>query len=460
MREFLGLSSISPRIRRLLQKIGEFGEQASRSVYVVGGFVRDLLIGRENLDLDIVLEGDAIPFASQLAEAWAGEVQVHRKFGTATVTRPDALKIDFVSARNETYPRPGALPSVKYGTIAADLRRRDFSINALAMRLNPGHFGELVNCMDGLRDLRAGRIRALHDRSFIDDPTRIFRAIRYEGRYGFQIVEGDQRYIHDAICQGVLNLISGQRIRNEIDRILLEEAVPRMVHRMREFNLFRAIHPAWEISPNFDALWTAAGQAIKWASTYLPNDQINTSAIRWMTLLTDSSPTSPLAPLLKGEGEESGGEAPPSHLLPSPRRGGVGGEVYTIEVVSDRLALENQLQAKLIAKEQLWRVLDRLSASSKPSEVYQLLNPYPLESLVFALTQPDQPDWRVEKIEVYLTHLKDIQPLITGDDLIRQGLKPGRAFAALLQKAFAAQLDGKISTKQELTNFWSIEDDG
>lgn len=418
MRESLGLSSISPQICRLLQEIGRFGEETSRAVYVVGGFVRDLLIGRENLDIDIVVEGDAIGFVHQLAEAWGGQVQTHHQFKTATITRLDGLKIDFVSARNETYPSPGALPSIEYGTIAEDLHRRDFSINALAMRLHPDTFGEFVDCTDGLRDLRAGHIRTLHERSFIDDPTRIFRAIRYEGRYRFEIAKDDQQRILDAINQGVLNLISGQRIRNEIDHILSEAAAPQMVNRMDEFDLFGTIHPTWKISPNFDVLWRAAGQAIEWVSTFLPHDLINTRAIFWMTLLT----------------------------VPD-----------SIEVVSSQLGLENELCTKLNAHVHLEHALSRFHRDSKPSEVYQLLNRYPLESLVFALMQPNQPDWRVEQVRNYLIHLRGVQPLITGDDLIRRGLKPSQAFSDLLGKAFAAQLDGQVSTKQEIYQFLDSE---
>ncbi len=418
MGEVLGFSNISPHIRRLLQEIGRFGEETSQSVYVVGGFVRDLLIGRENLDVDIVVEGDAVDFACQLAEVWEGKVQAHHQFKTATITRLDGLKLDFVSARNETYLSPGALPSVEYGTIVEDLRRRDFSINALAMRLQPDTFGEIVDCTDGLQDLRSGRIRALHERSFIDDPTRIFRAIRYEGRYNFQIVEGDRKRILDAIKQGVLNPISGQRIRNEIDHILSEETALQMVNRMDEFDLFDAIHPTWKISPNFDALWRAAGQAIKWASTSLLNDPINTRAILWMTLLT---------------------------------------AVDSIEVISSRLGLEKELCTKLSTQTQLEHDLNTLSVSSKPSEVYQLLNPYPLEPIVFVLTQSNQPAWRVEKMNNYLTHLRNVRPLVTGDDLIQRGLKPSRAFSDLLWKAFAAQLDGEVSITQEIYQLLDIE---
>lgn len=418
MGEVLGFSNVSPHIRRLLQEIGRFGEETSQPVYVVGGFVRDLLIGRENLDIDIVVEGDAVDFACQLAEVWESNAQAHHQFKTATITRLDGLKLDFVSARSETYLSPGALPSVEYGTITEDLRRRDFSINALAMRLQPNTFGELVDCTDGLQDLRTGRIRVLHAQSFIDDPTRIFRAIRYEGRYNFQIVEGDRQRMLHAINQGVLNLISGQRIRNEIEHILSEEAAPQMINRMDEFDLFGTIHPTWEISPNFDVLWTTAGQAIKWASTSLPNDPINTRAILWMTLLT---------------------------------------AVDSIEVISSRLGLENELYTKLSAQAQLEHDLNALSVASKPSEVYQLLNPYPLEPIVFVLMQPSQPDWRVEKMSNYLTHLRSVQPLVTGDDLIQQGLTPSRTFSDLLWKAFAAQLDGKVSTTQEIYQFLDSE---
>ena len=418
MGEVLGFSNVSPHIRRLLQEIGRFGEEKSQPVYVVGGFVRDLLIGRENLDIDIVVEGDAVDLARQLAEVWEGKVQAHYQFKTATITRLDGLKLDFVSARNETYPSPGALPSVEYGTIMEDLHRRDFSINALAMRLQPDTFGELVDCTDGLQDLRTGRIRVLHAQSFIDDPTRIFRAIRYEGRYNFEIIESNRQHMIDAIKQGVLNLISGQRIRNEIDHILSEHAAPQMINRMDDFHLFGTIHPTWKISPNFDVLWITAGQAIKWASTSLPNDPINTRAILWMTLLT---------------------------------------AVDSIEAISSRLGLENELCTKLSTQAQLERDLNALSVSSKPSEVYQSLNPYPLEPIVFAMTQPNQLDWRVEKMSNYLTHLRSVQPLVTGDDLIQRGLKPGRAFSDLLWQAFAAQLDGKVSTTQEIYQFLDIK---
>jgi len=466
-------SKIPPQIRDLLQEIGK---EVHQPIYVVGGFVRDLLLRRENLDLDIVIEGDAIAFAQYLTDKWDGRLQSHRKFGTATVTRPDGFKIDFVSARSETYEHPAALPLVRWGTIEDDLHRRDFSMNALAMDLNPDSFGALVDCTDGLKDLRAGNIRVLHNQSFIHDPTRIFRAIRYEQRYGFQIVENDQTLIREAIRQGVLEFVSGQRIRNEIDCILAEETVPRTVQRLREFDLFRAIQPKWSVPVDFTTRWNAARKAIDWASKYLSEDKINIDAMLWMTLLTHPSSTSPSrqplpqhnlspnpSPTRRGEksykerGEtlqgEGGRESPPS-LVGKGARG--LGSLHATEAVSNRLELKNQLRSKLIAKESLCETLDKLNPDSKPSEVYMLLKPYPLEALVFTLMQVD---WQTENIKNYLIKLRHVQPLISGDDLIQLGLKPGRCFTDLLWKAFSAQLDVKVFTKQEIYQLLRIKDE-
>ena len=403
----------------LLKEIGRTAENRSESAYIAGGFVRDLLIGQRDShpDLDIVVEGDAIQFATVLGQTWNACVQAHARFGTAALKRTDGLRLDFVRARSETYTRPGALPSVKYGTIADDLRRRDFSINTLAMRLNPNVFGEIVDCTGALKDLRAGRIRTLHDRSFIDDPTRIFRAIRYEQRYRFRIVGQDVERIWSALEEGVLSLISGQRLRHEIDCMLLESAAARIIRRLLEFKLFCEIHPAWEVPSHVNVSWEAAVGAMNWASTHLKGEKVDAQAIRWMALLTGLS---------------------------------------MAEAVSDRLVLENQMRTKLTAKEQLWRNANALAASTAPSEVYRFLQSYPLESLLFALAHPEQPRWRTEKIRNYLSDLRHIRPLITGSDLLQVGLKPGKRFTELLWKAFAAQLDGKILTKVDGYQFLGV----
>lgn len=414
------LSRIPSQFLAVLQEIGQCAEETFLSTYVVGGLVRDSLLNRENLDFDVVVEGDAIGLAHRLSKKWNGKLKVHRDFGTGMLMHGDGLKIDFVSARCETYTRPGAFPLVKYGTIVDDLRRRDFSINALAMSINPDTFGELVDCTNGFQDLQAGLIRTLHSQSFIDDPTRIFRAIRYEARYRFQIVDSDQKRIRDAIKGGILDSISGQRIRNEIDRILSEESALKIIQRMREFNLFPRIHLGWQPRQDFEAHWDISRQAINWAKKHLPNDSVDTASLFWMALLNGTS---------------------------------------VIESVKNRLALENRLGIKLIAKERLRDALAALSVNSRPSEVYKLLKSYPLEALVFSIVEPDQPQWCVEKIKHYLTDLRFVQPLIDGADLIQLDLKPGPKFAEMLWKTFAAQLDGKIQTKPEAYEFLGLIDE-
>ena len=408
------LSRIPSQILTVLQEIGQLAGETGLSAYAVGGMVRDFLLNRENSDFDVAVEGDAIGLAQCLFERWEGKIHVHSEFGTGTLTRSDGLKIDFVSARRETYPCPGALPLIRFGTILDDLRRRDFSINTLAVSLNPATFGELVDGTNGLRDLQTGQIRALHDRSFIDDPTRIFRAIRYEGRYGFQIVDSDQKHMRDAIDKGVLDLISGQRIRNEISRILPEASAPQMIRRMQDFDIFQEIHRGWEPTQNFDARFHTALQAVDWADRHLVNDSVDKASLFWMALLRDKS---------------------------------------VIESVKDRLSLENQLGKILIAKARLENVLATLPENSKPSEVYKLLKSYPLEALAFSIAEPNRPQWCKEKIKEYLSNLRLAQPLVNGTDLIRLNMTPGPKFAEMLWNAFAAQLDGQIHSKQEAFQF-------
>ena len=495
-------SSIPCKILDLLRKIGS---KTRLPICVVGGFVRDLLLGRENLDLDIVVEGDAISFAQELGESWRWEVQKHDRFGTATLIQPAGTRIDFASARSETYEHPGALPLVSPGTIEDDLRRRDFSINALAVRLSSDGFGELLDCVDGVEDLRAGRVRALHSESYLDDPTRIFRAVRYEGRFEFQIEANDQARIHDSIQQGVLDRISGERIRNEINRILAEDAVPRMVRRLLELDVFRAIHPEWKVAQDFGVDWSAVQKAINWARIHLGDEEIDTGQIAWMSLLRATDWNNPQSrrdgvpeyviqaitdrlalphrlrrlfqtdadiyeDLAEGKVSEKLRETFERKNISLSRNAAVreGKHRWLISDTEKRKSFairkENQtfyiceIQTILTAGHDLYETLGMLSVDSRPSEVYRLLKPYPDEALVFTVIQPEQPKWQVALIEDYLIHSRVIEPLISGGDLIRLGLQPGKSFSNLISKAFSAQLDGEISTKREAYEFLGFSD--
>ena len=469
------ITNISEPVLDLLHEIGEVG---GNGTYLVGGFVRDLLLKRPSLDIDIVVEGDAIQVAKAMCERWNGTLDVHPQFGTATLTPADVPlpKVDFVTARRETYQGAGTLPTVARGTITDDLRRRDFTINALAMRLDTSAFGEIVDKTGGLEDLQKGIVRVLHKQSYTDDPTRIFRAFRYAGRYGFCIPETDTTLMQEAL--GVLAQLSGERIRNEIDRILLEQNASEIVTHLTQFDVWKAISEAWRISPTFACDFKKAEPAITWGSTHLVDEEFQPELVRWMAFFGTSTP------------------------------------IYQIEALSFRLVLEHQLQ-RLISRAQamkrnvslekvtdsafeklgfplskntsiehqkgMWRIIDTgnmktyvcgdgnlyrvetpLTAykqleqtlatwqeTTKPSEIYQLLKPYPIEALALGYVDTTLPKWKREKIADYLFTLRKIKPFITGKDLIAFGEKPSKAFETQLWKLFAAQLDGEITKKEE-----------
>ncbi len=462
----------------ILDLLHEIGEVGGKGTYLVGGFVRDLLLKRPSLDIDIVVEGDAIRVAKAMCERWNGILEVHPQFGAATVTPADVSlpKVDFVTARRETYQGSGTLPTVARGTIADDLRRRDFSLNALAMRLDTSAFGEIVDKTGGLQDLKTGTIRVLHQHSFTDDPTRIFRALRYVGRYGFCISETDTVLMQEALP--ILAQLSGERIRNEIDRILIEENAPAIVAHLTRLDVWKTISEGWNISETFARDFKKAEQATTWALTHLKNEEFQPELARWMAFFGTDTP------------------------------------IYQIEALSFRLVLEHQLQ-RLISRNQAseqqvslekvtheaftklgislsgdasidqqngkWCVVDRkntttyicgdgnlyrietplttykhleqtlatLQEAAKPSEIYQLLKPYPIEALVLCYVDPILPKWKREKITDYLLVLRKIEPFITGKDLIAVGEKPSKAFESQLWKLFAAQLDREITKKEE-----------
>jgi len=211
-------------------------------VYLVGGSVRDILLGEPNFDVDIVVEGDAIALAKQLAKKLDGRTRAHRTFGTAVVLYGDDGRVDVVTARSESYHAPAVLPTVEPGTIDEDLHRRDFTINAMAVSLKGDAVGDLVDPFGGRTDLQAGRIRILHDRSFIDDPTRILRAIRYEDRYGFRMDEDTARLARECIATGHVGDLSGARLRDELEALLEEGDVSHAIPRLAELGAEREIH--------------------------------------------------------------------------------------------------------------------------------------------------------------------------------------------------------------------------
>jgi len=219
---------------KTLEFIGRLADSNDSRAYIVGGFVRDLLLGEKNLDVDIVAEPDGIKFAEILAGELKAKLVTHKRFGTATISTKRYKRIDIATARTERYKRPGALPSVKSSSIKKDLSRRDFTINAVAASLNPGSFGALIDFCGGCRDIKNGVIKVLHDGSFIDDPTRIFRAVRFEQRFNFKIDRYTLKLIRDAVSLKMPERIEKYRIKNEMLLILKEKEPIKTLSRLEE----------------------------------------------------------------------------------------------------------------------------------------------------------------------------------------------------------------------------------
>ena len=387
---------------RLLQLV--IGEAIERGVplYVVGGTVRDLALGRPLNDFDLTVEGDAITLARALSARHGGGVTAHTKFGTAKWFLPGELKdhhdtLDLISARSETYKQPAALPTVAFGTIEDDLRRRDFTINAMAVRLDGDHFGELRDDLRGMDDLQNGIIRALHPASFIDDPTRMYRAVRYAERYGFKIAEDTLALIPGA-RPGVEQL-SPQRIRHELDLILDESNAIAILKRLDELDLLSCIHPALA---NFNQSNLAA------LKTDDPALQTRNSRwALWLMHLTDQE----------------------------------------IELINDRLHFTAEL-LKILHSMALFNANRTALVGLKPSEAVDVLEGYSFKAL--EVVSAALPEGEIKNtLSRYLTEWWLVKPKTTGYDLKKHGIPPGPRYAEILRRLRAAWLNGEVKTEEE-----------
>ncbi|MGH7429959.1 MAG: polya polymerase, partial [Candidatus Methylomirabilaceae bacterium] len=240
-RQLPSFHRLHPRSREVLEAACAIA--APRPIYAVGGYVRDLLLGVPTLDIDLVVEGDAIALAGRLGASLKASVVSHPRFGTAGLRLPEGIRIDIAAARAERYPGPATLPEVRPARLLEDLARRDFSVNAMAARVGCRRFGRLVDPFSGWDDLRRGLIRVLHDRSFIDDPTRIFRAARFESRYNFAIAHETARLLTAAVQERAMASLAGSRIFAELSLIAKEPSLIRIIRRLSDLGVFVSVHP-------------------------------------------------------------------------------------------------------------------------------------------------------------------------------------------------------------------------
>jgi tRNA nucleotidyltransferase (CCA-adding enzyme) len=367
--------------------------------YLVGGAVRDLLLGSApvDVDVDVAVEGDAHAVARALAERLQGELRVHDRFGTATVT-VGGLEIDLARTRRERYPAPGALPEVEPAGLDEDLGRRDFSINAIAVGLGGEALGSVRDPHRGCEDLQARIVRALHPRSFVDDPTRLLRALRYAARLDFALEAETERLARAAIADGALGTVSGPRVRDELIDLLAEHAAARAVESMGALRLEDALHPGLIADAELVAS-TKLGAAETGADPAL----------------------AALAALCS---------AAPGRL-----RGWVG-----------RLGLEAaERDAVLRAAQRAPVLVARLGGELRPSELRALLAPEPAEALALALGlgAPAEPVLR------HVSRLSAVRLEITGDDLVAAGVPESPAIGYALEQTLARKVDGDLDGREQ-----------
>jgi tRNA nucleotidyltransferase (CCA-adding enzyme) len=398
-------ASLGENRSHLLQLVVEEATRRDLPLYLVGGVVRDLVLGRPLNDFDLTVEGDAIALARALAAKHGGGVTAHTKFGTAKWFLPKNLApvtephdtLDLISARSETYKHPAALPTVVSGRIEDDLRRRDFTINAMAIRLDGSHFGELRDDLHSMDDLQKGVIRVLHPGSFLDDPTRMYRAVRYEGRYDFKMADDTLALIPEA--RPMVENLSPQRIRHELDLILDEPNAVPILKRLDELDLLSVIHPALG---NFNQSNLAT---VKVDEPVLQNR--NSRWLLWLMHLTDQE----------------------------------------IEFINERLHFTAELLKMLRSAALLEANLPAL-VGLKPSEVALLLEGYSIKVLeVFSSALPDKE--QKEILNKYLSEWWGVKSKTTGHDLKKRGIPPGPKYNEILRRLRAAWLDGEVKTEEE-----------
>jgi tRNA nucleotidyltransferase (CCA-adding enzyme) len=385
------------------------------SLYVVGGFVRDLLLGTPTLDLDLVVEGDAIALAKRLRKKAGGRVTSHARFGTAKLILDEQTfpipYLDFVTARTEFYEHPTALPQVERSSIKQDLHRRDFTINTLAISFDPDRYGELLDFYGGEQDLKRGLIRVLHSLSFVEDPTRMLRAARLEQRLGFRIEARTEELIGNAL--DLLDRTTGDRIRHELYLILEEEAPEAALCRLDELGVLAQVHPGLKCDDWLKERFRRLRESLE-AGSWEPatTTQQPQTSILYLALMTYRFSTQDLE-----------------------------GLVQRLKISSEDATLSRQVNRLLFSTSELVK-------ARRPSTIYRLLEHYS-EPAIFVLWIATDSELVREQLGLYHHRLRFVEPEIDGERLKAMGLKPGPLFGHILSALRDARLDGEVTSLEE-----------
>ena len=402
------------RVLEVLREVGRTASELGCGAYVVGGFVRDLFLYRSDEDIDIVIEGDGIRFAREYARRTGARIHTHEKFGTAVIIYPDGFKIDVASARMEYYKFPAALPVVEMSSIKLDLYRRDFTINTLAIQLNPDRFGMLIDFFNAQRDLKEKSIRVLHNLSFVEDPTRVFRAIRFEQRFDFSIGRLTAGLIANAVAMDFFRELSGRRVFSELRLILQEDNAPAAIARLNDFALLKVVHPALNLDKRLMSRLEAARRVLSWYDLLFLGESYMRWAVYFLVLI--------------------------QHC-----------DAGTAEAICHRFELSPRLRQMFVNdRPKAERCLLGLERRLPPdnSGLYRRLSEFRTEITLFMMAVTDREEVK-RSISLYCTNLRRTSISLRGSDLKALGLAPGPAYRRILEAVFEARLNGLVRSRED-----------
>ena len=399
--------ALSTSALEALRIVGAAARDCGHVAYLVGGPVRDALLGHAIVDMDVSVEGDAIALAGELAARHGVVVdKTHEAFGTATVTFSDGSQVDLATSRSETYVEPAALPVVAPATIHEDLLRRDFTVNAMAAAIHGSEFGDLVDPYAGASDIEARRIRILHRDSFRDDPTRLFRAVKFACRFGFTLDEGTSRAVREAVSDSVVARLTGARVRNELTGMLREAAAISALVDLEELGVLSAVAEPFTFGQHSHAMVSRASTFVEAAGVDAPRALL----VAWLDSL------------------ESAADIVRWLMLPN-------------EITRDLDAV-SAIAAALGGRE---------ATTLRPSEWYPLLAAVCGDILPVLGARYGTPAHAV--MLAHCRRFASLRPFVAGDDLQRMGYEPGPGYSDILRATFDAQLDGRLSDREQALAF-------
>ena len=401
-----------------LQQIGEVADEIGCGAYVVGGFVRDLFLYRSDEDIDIVVEGDGIAFAKKYAKMVGARIHAHEKFGTAVIIFPDGFKIDVASARMEYYKFPAALPVVEMSSIKLDLYRRDFTINTLAIQLNSKKFGTLIDFFSARKDIKEKIIRVLHNLSFVEDPTRVFRAIRFEQRFEFTIGKLTVGLIANAISMDFFRELSGKRVFAELRLILQEDNPVAAIRRLNDFDLLKVIHPSVKLDKDLVATLNSVKKVLSWHDLLFLEESYKKWIVYFLVLIRNCK----------------------SHISKEICRR------FELKPEDEKILCAERFEADKCV---FW--LERNLAVSD-SVIYRKLNGFKIEAILFMMAVAKKKAVK-KSISHFFTDLRRTQLSLKGRDLKKMGLKPGPVYRQVMEAVLDARLDGKLKSKKDEIEF-------